>query len=239
MDIRTISTISLWDSRIPLHNVALRQGDLDGACGPYSLMMALLLSKVITVKKAKELWNGEVDGRTKFARAVKELDALVTKGTTIKALNTLFDGIQKIVGTAKIKNLQMTPLHYDALGNSLQGTPLLTAVRQHIADYGHPVILFIDWNTIEAHWVVAVGYQTHDDNKLEHILILDPASQTGKIDAWNAILGKTPKKRGSKSLHFISNNGDWEDCSVSQGIGFVPTTQSGTPKKAKRSTDTL
>jgi hypothetical protein len=226
MQIKTISAISISDfwAGIRLHEAALRQGDLDGACGPYSIMMALILSEVLSLKQAKNLWNGSVDGRTTFSKFVKKLDALVTKGTTDDDLKSLFLAIQRVVGTPKIKKLGMSILVSAIDQSVLKGLALLSAVQHHIDTYDRPVILMLDWSSSEAHWVVAVGYQVRikeGKQELANILTLDPGAPTGKISAWNGVLGQGGLK--TRKLRYTTDDGLPTICSASQGFGFKTT----------------
>ena len=224
MYIKTISTISISEGGRPLHEFALRQGDLDGACGPYSLMMAMLLSKALTRRQAMTLWNGPIDKRTTFAKIVSKLDALVAQGMSDDELKSLFRGIQRLVGTSKVKKLEMTNFSDEDDKSELNGLPLLNAVKIHIDEHNKPVMLTLNWNKNESHWVVAVGYQTRGIggvNKLENILILDPDPATGKISpisAWNGVLGLGAS--GNKKLRYTTDDGISTRCTVSQGLGF-------------------
>ena len=55
--IQTITSLSLTDSwrGVKTHEVVQRQGDLDGACGPYALMNALMLSRALTEPQVRQL----------------------------------------------------------------------------------------------------------------------------------------------------------------------------------------
>lgn len=46
--------------------VALRQGDVDGACGPYSLLMALITQNVLSREEVTDL--NIQDGRTRLGK---------------------------------------------------------------------------------------------------------------------------------------------------------------------------
>lgn len=224
MHIKTISNISISEGGCPLHEFALRQGDLDGACGPYSLMMALLLSKGLTRKQALGLWSGSIDKRTTFAKIIQKLDALVSQGMSDDDLKLLFKGIQKLVGTPKVNKLDMINLSSEADGGDLEGLPLLEVVKNHIDNHDKPVILTLNWSRNESHWVVAIGYQTRffgGEERLENILTLDPDSRAGNIspiNAWNGVLGKGAS--GNKKLRYTIDNGSLVKCTVTQGIGF-------------------
>lgn len=72
MRIQTIPSLSLtehWEG-VKTHDVAKRQGDLDGACGPYALMNALMLAGSLTEKQVGKLWQLPADGRTVLGSGV-------------------------------------------------------------------------------------------------------------------------------------------------------------------------
>lgn len=63
-------------------SVHFRQGDLDGACGPYSLLMALVTNGIIRREEAS--YMGLRDGRTrlgKFHNRLTEFGGLISNGT--------------------------------------------------------------------------------------------------------------------------------------------------------------
>ncbi len=237
MKITTISALTISDfwSGVRLNKVALRQGDLDGACGPYSLMMALLLSKVITFTQAKKLWDSNPDGRNKFAKWTKQFDTLLTQGTDDADLKKLFSAIQSLLDTKKAMNLEMMHLSPSNTSN-LKGESSLYMVKEHLENYDMPVILVLDWSKTNSHWVVAVGYQekraANGNMKLANILTLDPGSSIGNTSAWNGVLGLG--SINDKKLRYLTEDTESVTCNLSQGIGFVTTTASGKIKKIKQ-----
>lgn len=67
--------------------VHMRQGDADGACGPYALMMGLITRGAL--KRDHIAYMGDWDGRSRegrFRNALQEHGALVSRGTTTKDL---------------------------------------------------------------------------------------------------------------------------------------------------------
>lgn len=226
MLIKTISSLSIsefWQGR-KVQEAFLRQGDLDGACGPYSLMMALILSGAISRSKAEAIWGGGIDGRTTFAKFIKDLDTLFAKGVTDKVLMALFAHIKKMIGTKRINNLSLVNLDKTKKSGQPENTSFLHAVRSHIDEHDRPVILSLKWSRTEAHAIVAIGYQlktTNSGETLAHILTLDPGSNIGVISAWNGVLGQG--EMGSKKLFYATEDGGEEKCTVQGAIGLVST----------------
>lgn len=237
MKITTINTLTISDfwGGIRLNKIALRQGDLDGACGPYSLMMALLLCKVITFTEAKKLWESDTDGRKKFAKWTKQFDTLLTQGTDDADLKKLFSAIQSLLNTKKTTDLEMMHLSPSNKSN-LKGESSLHMVKEHLENYDMPVILVLDWSKTSSHWVVAVGYQEKKSEasglKLANILTLDPGSSIGNTSAWNGVLGLG--SINDKKLRYMTEDTESVSCSLSQGIGFVTTTASGKIRRIKQ-----
>lgn len=72
--------------------VFLKQGDMDGACGPYCLMMALLINGAVEMEDVNDLWNIKLSSRLgKLVKAMREHDTLFTNGTDIKDIVLMVD----------------------------------------------------------------------------------------------------------------------------------------------------
>lgn len=230
MLIKTISRLSIsdfWEGE-KIQEVFLKQGDLDGACGPYSLMMALILSGAINRTRAEQLWLGKVDGRTTFAKFIKDLDVLFSNGISDEKLLELFTHIQKLINTKNINNLALVNIDNKSKNGQPKNTSFLHAVKDHIDEFDRPVIVGLQWNSNDAHFAVAIGYQLKVDaygEKLAHILTLDPGSDIGKISAWNGVLGQG--EIGSKKLVYATEDGQVNKCTVDGGIGIISTTNGG------------
>lgn len=205
--------------------LVLRQGDLDGACGPYALTMALIASKMIDKNQATQLWGSldQLDQRIAFAKAVKELDMLVSQGTDISALQKIFRGIQKHFDTKKIKQLECHLISSSDDQVEISGRKLFLAVVEHIDQNDLPVILWLDWKGRGAHWVVVIGYQYRDNDdqsqSIEHLLILDPGAEMSATGAWNGVL-TAPVTQGKKSYRYWSNSQVETACHVARGLAF-------------------
>lgn len=213
LDLSRSGLISFHDRRLSEENrvISLRQGDLDGACGPYALMMALLAFGAITRKDALNLWMGKVDGRAQLSKVIASLETLLRHGTHASDLIKLFEAVQRysaLNGLACNANLQRLQIS----AKEVRGQALFKLVKESI-DSGVPAILTLEWSHSDAHWVTAIGYQTYKKNvpdpdshaTLESILVLDPSSSASPTSAWNGVLAVNP---GNGSLPFNYWNND-------------------------------
>ena len=151
--------------------VHLRQGDLDGACGPYCVVMALLALNVLDSCSLPTM--SRLDYRTRIGRLFREIerlhDPMVTQGTTIEQLEAMF---------AIYPNLA-TRTYADS------PSAVLTQVSQALADQ-HPVIVDVTSRKNDGlrHWTLAIGQCD------EFIYLLDPAYELPVASCWNAVLSR-------------------------------------------------
>lgn len=155
--------------------VHLRQGDMDGACGPYCVAMALLaLSKTARY---------ELDPASK-------IDYRTRAGKLLKVIHS-FDPLV-LCGTSAYDLCSMLEAHNLALGSITEGSSLklVTRAKQAI-DSGHPVILDVRSKRAEGlnHWTLAIGYS--DD----YLHLLDPGFELMASNCWNATLTSKPASK--------------------------------------------
>jgi hypothetical protein len=212
------------DGRLRSDNrlVSLTQGDLDGACGPYALMMALLTCGAITRKDAVHLWLGDIKKGTKVDKVITKLGTLLRHGTTADQLIKLFTSIQEyselkgLACNAKLQNLKISE-------TESRGKALFKTVKTSI-DAGFPTILKLEWGATDAHWVVAIGYQEDrllGGDEMEAILVLDPGEQFSTTCVWNGILSTTHPKRGSLPFRYWTNGSPETLCDADGGLCFA------------------
>ncbi|WP_128653081.1 hypothetical protein [Pseudomonas aeruginosa] len=162
-------------------SVHFRQGDLDGACGPYSLLMALVTNGIIRREEAS--YMGLRDGRTrlgKFHNRLAEFGGLISNGTDEFELDWL--------GECFSRQIEIEIMEGNTRAMVEQ---LVNAIRQ-----GRSSIVGVDWPGGEGHWLLVVGYQGKlvdqgsDGSKIEctHLLCLDPFCEAPKVSLWNAVL---------------------------------------------------
>lgn len=161
--------------------VHCRQGTLDGACGPYSLVMALLAAGII---RRHEVGYGSLsDGRTrlgKFHNRLREFGGLITEGTDQFELDWLFDCFKR----------QIT---LDEIGGTTRA--IVDGVVEAI-DNNRSAIVGVDFPGGNGHWLLIVGYQGQRVEEgsgevretVTHLLCLDPFMEAPRVSLWNAVL---------------------------------------------------
>jgi|SRR5690606_19375889 len=151
--------------------VFLNQGSLDGACGPYSLFMALL---VLGLLDRDNITSFKTDGRTKYGKIHKDLDnypSLFRNGTTVSDLKRLLDEHFK----KEIKTSVEVGKNKDVI-----------RFTKRNLDLNNPTIIGVNFKE-GAHWMLAIGYEELNGEKIR-LLCLDPSGEKPFQCPWNAIL---------------------------------------------------
>lgn len=180
-------------------SVSLTQGDLDGACGPYALMMTLISLGAISKKEAVKIWGDPIDQRTKLAKTIKSLDTLLRTGTSSTDLIELLGAIQHYFRSKHSKLKSVTHEETDLKGKAL--VPYCVEKIQN----SEPVIVSLDWIGEGAHWVTVIGYQENDVNEIESLLVLDPGSPMRNTSAWNGVIDVSNVSKGKKPYTYWSD----------------------------------
>jgi hypothetical protein len=160
--------------------VHLQQGDMDGACGPYSLMMCMMI--VGAVSRYEAVGLHDMDGRTKLGRL---RDNLLAFGSLVKD-GTTHEDLDWLTGTFENQNGDVLEAHYIEENN----TKDLSAQVSEYLDDDLPVIVGIEWQGGGGHWAVAVGYEYTGDH-VKRLFLLDPGFPTSPLSYWNAVLDLT------------------------------------------------
>lgn len=158
-------------NRDPVH---LRQGDLDGACGPYCVIMALLLLNILDSDELPSIQG--LDYRTRIGKLFREIkrlqDPMLIQGTSISELKS------------------MLSVYPNVLTNTFIGSPaeVLSNLGQAISAQ-HPVIVDVVSRKTDGlrHWTLAIGQCD------EFIYLLDPGYELPVASCWNAVLSKKPQ----------------------------------------------
>lgn len=159
-----------------------RQGDLDGACGVYSISMLL---NILGVFEAEEM-NSSSDGDARYAEW-KLIKALNEYGLYRGGLRS--DEIQEILTKTYSKYVSVQVA-------TKEDYNLIDLVKNYI-DKNIPTILGINYDKMNGHWIVAVGYAVDENENITAILTLDPGNDSPKYSMWNGIidLPKVPRKK--------------------------------------------
>lgn len=71
---------------------------------------------------------------------------------------------------------------------------IIDITRQWL-DANVPVIIEIDYDSKNGHWIVAVGYAVNERGEMTDLLTLDPGCDSPRSCAWNGILSVTKAPR--------------------------------------------
>lgn len=161
--------------------VHLRQGEMDGACGPYCVVMTLIALGVMTRGQACSL--DSFDGRTRLGRFRESLmafGALVSDGTDDLDVGLLVDIFRRVGVTT------------DVLEVASRRKKTIQNIADAIDERKIPIV-GVGWEGGSGHWLLAIGYQgyqANDDDELQitHLLCLDPTSDAPRVSLWNAVI---------------------------------------------------
>lgn len=172
-----------------------KQGDLDGACGAYSISMVL---NILGVFEAEELYSDtKYDKRTARWKLIKTLNE---KGLYREGLTS--DDIRDILTKNYLKYVTVQCVD--------KKDDLFKITRQWI-DVNVPIILGIDYDSHHGHWIVAVGYALNENDELTDILTLDPGVDSPICCLWNGILNINKEPRKKYGYHYNTNRLDLVD----------------------------
>lgn len=161
--------------------VHLRQGEMDGACGPYCVVMTLIALGVMTREDARSL--DRFDGRTRLGRFRESLaifGALVSDGTDDFDVEWLVDIFKRVGVTTEV--LEVASRRKKTIRN----------IADAIDERKIPIV-GVDWDGGSGHWLLVIGYQGYqandeDDLQITHLLCLDPTSDAPRVSLWNAVI---------------------------------------------------
>ena len=153
----------------------LRQGDIDGACGPYCLFMALM---ICGVSRRDEITGPaqKIHGNSNLARTFK----LMQEYTAFFRHGTGLHDLVAFVNTTYRSKVTAVPCPE-------RGVALRSFIERHIL-LNNPVIIGLDWGETTGHWVLVVGLEYLEDGTLWRLLVLDPSAAPSKVCAWNSVI---------------------------------------------------
>ena len=169
--------------------VHLRQGQLDGACGPYCVVSALITLGLMDrddVVNNMHTWKGS-ERKGRFRDGLYNFGVYTSEGT---------DGDDLLWLTDYYKRAGLKAEHVEGKKNHV-----FDCVAGAVAS-GELPIVGVEWQGGGGHWMLVVGYQGEEvgeDIQLTHLLCLDPGQEAPKASLWNAVL-EVYKSDGS-SIH--------------------------------------
>lgn len=157
-----------------MQKVHLRQGELDGACAVYSMMMCLIIEKITNRNMLKNppenLKRTTSDGR--LVRFFLENQGMVVNGYWIKKLHEDLKSAYK-------KKVQS---YYFSSDDTNVTDEIIKCL-----DENHPVEIAFNYMAgMNGHAVVAIGYKI--DKKAISLFCVDPSYPMDECQMWNNVL---------------------------------------------------
>lgn len=171
--IKTIQQLEITNGNLTAHNenVFLRQGSMDGACGPYCVFMALIILGIVNYSQATNLWLTKGSSKLgKLIKAMREHDVFIQNGTFVEDLETML--------TQSFKKDVVTQ------STSARGRKVLDFTVASLKNNA-PVIVGIRGVDL-AHWLLAVGFE-ENNGVVSKVFFLDPSASEAE-NYWNSII---------------------------------------------------
>ena len=155
-------------------NVHKQQGDLDGACSIYSLVMAMLCQGMIEEQDI-QLYNSP-DRRTlkgKFLYHFFYEQGLVQNGYNYTAL---------------AREINEQPFEIRAIHKKPRTNYDRIELIGQFVKQNTPVIISIEFKNGDSHALLAIGTERDEANHITKIFCLDPGAPSPKVSPWNCFI---------------------------------------------------
>jgi hypothetical protein len=203
-------------SRFLGDEIHLRQGDMDGACGPYCLAMAMI---GLGLSTREEITDAKYHGNSKIAKLIRTIELF--RGEYFFRNGTDREHLNDAIRLAFDRDVELLYQKKGLRGKHFRD--YMNIFVKDDADLVWPVILGIDFgkNAECGHWVLVVGYEHNPDGQSCY-LVLDPgAEKPRQNECWNARLEE--KGTGSPLPYIMTpNQGDSYRVGIFDALGFVP-----------------
>ena len=157
------------DSNNQWGNVHKQQGDLDGACSIYSLVMAMLCQKMITEEDIQIL---------------KSPDRRTPKGKFLYEQGLVHDGYNY---TALAREINEQPFEIIATHKRPRSNANRIELIEQFISQNIPVIISTDFNG-GTHALLAIGIETNEHDSITKIFCFDPGASAPKVSQWNCFI---------------------------------------------------
>lgn len=179
--IKTLNQLDIVNDNLTAQdeNVFLRQGSIDGACGPYCVFMTLIILGIVNFNQATNLWSTK--GNTKLGKLIKamrEHDVFIQNGTFVEDLEKMLEqSFKNDVTTTSISSGGRKVIDF-TVASLKNNVPVIVGIRG------------IDM----AHWLLAVGFE-ENNGVVAKLFFLDPSgSEVGNY--WNSIINTATSFHG-------------------------------------------
>ena len=162
--------------------VFLQQGDMDGACSIYSMMMSLIACSAIKREVATNIWK-QIDGRTREAHLINAFfrgeDGMFRDGME---LSILAKRLIEVYG-GKVYANYSSEAEYEDMSHS----EFLSKICEDLDD-GYACLIGFNYPKEGGHAMLAVGYEEDEDGEIVRVFCLDPGRPLQACSYWNAVL---------------------------------------------------
>lgn len=177
-------------------NVHKQQGDLDGACSIYSLVMAMLCQGMIEEQDI-QIYNSP-DRRTpkgKFLYHFFYEQGLVQNGYNYTAL---------------AREINEQPFEIRATHKRPRTNGDRIELIAQFVNQNTPVIISTEFNNGGAHALLAIGIERDNDNTITKIFCLDPAAPSPKVSLWNCFIDVSNEGKSQYPFYYITERDDYK-----------------------------
>ena len=165
----------------PVH---LQQGDMDGACAVYSMMMNLIALKVFTRNQVTNL-NTSFKGNTSKGRLFKEF--FVTQGLCRGGF--YFSEIKEKLSHSFAKEVMSSVRQY---ATSVSDQASYVEELKKAIDDNLPLVTAIAFRG-GAHAILAIGYEGQE-GVIRKVFCLDPGYTISQTSLWNSVITLNERK---------------------------------------------
>ena len=170
-----------------------QQGDLDGACAIYSLVMAMLCKGLLTDDET-QVYN-RPDRRTdkgKFLYQFFNERGMIREGysyvTLAKEINESSFGVKAIRKNPRTNNGRVE------------------LISDHIYD-NIPVIISVVFENKTAHALLAVGIEVDSNEEITKIYCLDPGYPSPRYSSWNCFIDVSKETKSDYPFYCVCEDG--------------------------------
>lgn len=172
-----------------IHDFFIKQGDLDGACAPYSTSMILMLLGLI---KRSDLDVYKVhDKRTKLGKII---DLFFNQKGLIRNGYYFEDLVNELQVFKKECDIQ----YHDTTKDILE-------IIQNQIEIENPVLISVEYSG-GAHALVAVGLEYNEDGKVSKMLCLDPGFEKPSLTYWNSVIDVEIEYKGKYKFTWLNDD---------------------------------